>query len=326
MNMNPSWVGAAGPQREEMQRALTVSSAGTILVQQLINRVVQALTLRYLGVQSTLDHRPGSGPGAYVNRRAVGTTYGEWLADTTDPTEDTGTYTQANFPYRTLATRGKVTRKMQAIGRSYADSLALEIGNRVDDISASFEDGLVVGDNNANAQQINGLLTVINAVSGQVVGNTTANVGDGLRLSKMDEAIDKVKGNPSDKVIYGSLKGKRLLNAALQAQQRFNDDTTINGGFRVLTYDGIPVITSTGVPDVLVWSGTATKVTAFTGGTSTALIVVNRSLVWIEDLTPLTVFPLARASSQYDSFDLALDTALVYGNTLGGAILGGLSG
>lgn len=326
MITNPSWVGAAGPQREEMQRALTVSSAGTILVQQLINRVVQALTLRFLGVQSTLDHRPGSGPAAYINRRAVGTTSGEWLPDTTDPTEDSGNYTQASFTYRTLATRGKVTRKMQAIGRSYADTLALEIGNRVDDIAAVYEDGLVIGNTAASANQINGLLTLINAVSGQVVGNTTANVGDGIRLSKVDKMIDVVRGNNTDKVIFGSQLGKRLLNGALQAQQRFVESTEINGGFRVMTYDGIPVITSTGIPDVLVWNGTASQVTAFTGGTSTALICVNRSLVWIEDLTPLTVFPLARASSQYDSFDLAMDTALVYANTLGGSILGGISG
>jgi hypothetical protein len=92
-----------------------------------------------------------------------------------------------------------------------------------------------------------------------------------------------------------------------------------------MTYDGIPIIPSTGIPDTLVWSGTATKVTAFTGGTSTAVIVVNRSMVWVEDLTPLTVFPLARASSQYDSADLAWDGTLVYHNTLGGAILGGLA-
>lgn len=325
MTTSPTWGGAAAQQREEMQRALTVSSAGSVLVQQLINRVVQALTLRYLGVQSTLDHRPGSGPAAYVNRRSVGTTYGEWLADTTDPTEDTGSYTQTSFTYRTCATRGKVTRRMQAIGRSYADTLALEIANRVDDISNVIEDGLVIGDSNANANQINGLLTLINAVSGQVVANTTASVGDGLRLAKLDQAIDIVKGNNADKVIFASLKGKRLINAALQAQQRFNDSTEIAGGFRVLSYDNIPVIATTSMPDTLVWNGTATKVTAFTGGTSTALAIVNRSMLWIEDLTPLTVYPLARASSQYDSFDIAWDGVLVLHNTLGGAILGGLA-
>jgi hypothetical protein len=326
--MNPttsSWAGVAAGQREEMQRALTISTAGSILVQAFINRVVQALTLRWLGVQSQLDRRPGQGPAAYINRRSVGTTYGEWLADTSEPTEDTGTYTQVSFQYRTLVTRGKITRRLQATGRTYADTMALELQARVDDISAVFEDGLVIGNNAASSNQINGLLTMINAVSGQVVGNTTAAVGDGLRLSKLDEAIDKVKGNDSDKLIFTSLKGNRLINAALQAQQRFNDVTVVRAGFRVGTYQDIPIIKSTGFPDTLVWSGSATSITAFTGGTSTAIAIVNRSMIWIEDLVPLTVYPLARASSQYDSFDLALDTVLVHANTLGGVILGGLA-
>jgi hypothetical protein len=324
--MSPNWAGAAtGRYREEMQRALTVSTAGTILVQTLINRVIQALTLRYMGVQSTLDRRPGNGPAAYINRRAPGTTLGEWLADTTEPTEDTGSYTQVSFTYRTLVTRGKVTRKMQAIGRTYADTLGVEIAARVEDFRNVFEDALVVGNATANANQINGLLTLINAQSGQVVGNTTVAFGDGLRLAKLDEAIDKVRGSNQDKVIFASLKGRRLINSALQAQQRFNDDVEIAAGFRVMTYQDIPIITTTSMPDTLVWSGAATQITAFTGGTSTAIAIANRGEVWIEDLTPLTIFPLARASSQYDQFDIAYDGVLVYANTLGGALLGGLA-
>lgn len=324
--MNPDiWLGAAGKHREEAQRALTISSAGSILVQALINRVVQALTLRYLGVISTLDHRPGSGPAAYINRRAPGTTAGEWLADTSEPTEDTGTYTQATFTYRSYVSRGKITRRLQATGRSYADTMALEISMRLDDHVDGLENGYVQGDNAANAQQINGLLTLVNAV-GQVVGNTTANVGAALRLAKLDEAIDLVRGQSSDKVIYGSLKACRLLNAALQAQQQFVNMTQIDAGFRVRAYDDIPIVKSTQLPDTLVFNATDVKVTAFTGGTSSALIVVNRREVWIEDLTPTSVLPLAKASSQYDTFDLFTDTVLCLGNTKGASILAGLSG
>jgi hypothetical protein len=36
------------------------------------------------------------------------------------------------------------------------------------------------------------------------------------------------------------------------------------------------------------------------------------------------MMPLARDDSQFESFDLFWDGALVYGNTLGGAILGGI--
>lgn len=320
-----SWAGAAGSHREEMQRSLTVANAGSILVQTLINRVVQSLTLRYHGVISTLDHKPGSGPAAYINRRAVGTTLAQWLADTTEPDEDIGVYTQATFTYRTLVSRGKVTRKLQAIGRSYADNLASEMMDRVEDHTEILEAGFVSGNFAADANQINGLLTLINAVSGQVVANTTATGGAALVLGKLDQTIDAVKGNQGELVIFASLKGRRILNAALQAQQRFNDSTEIAGGFRVLTYNGIPVVTSTKIGDALTWNGSDTKVTVFTGGSTTALIVVNRRTTYIEDLTPTSVLPLAKTSSQFDQFDVFTDTTLVYANTLGGAILGGLS-
>lgn len=318
-----SWAGSSGAHREEMQRSLTVSSAGSILVQALINRVVQSLTLRYHGVISTLDHRPGSGPAAYINRRAVGTTLAQWVADTTEPDEDVGTYTQATFTYRTLVSRGKVTRKLQAIGRSYADNLASELLERVEDHTEILEEGLVSGNAAANANQINGLLTLINAVSAQVVANTTAAGGAALILGKLDQAIDAVRGNHSDLVIFASLKGRRILNAALQAQQRFNDKTDIAAGFRVMTYNDIPVVTTTKIGDALTWA--TSTITVFTGGSTTALVIVNRRTTWIEDLTPTSVLPLAKTTSQSDQFDVFTDTALVYANTLGGAILGGLS-
>lgn len=321
-----SWAGAAGQHKEEMQRALTVSSAGSVLVQNVLNRVIQALTLRHIGVWSTLDHRPGTGSQASINRRSPGTTDSQWLGDTTEPDEDVGTYAQATFTYRTLVGRIKVTRKLQATGRSYADALANETLYKLEDHVNMLEEGAVAGDNAANSNQISGLLTLINAVSGQVVANTTATGGAALILSKLDETIDKVRGNPEDKIIYGSLKGRRLLNAALQAQQQFASFGEVGAGFRVKVYDGvIPIVPTTAIGDALVWNGTDTKVTKFTTGQTTALIVVNKREIWIEDLTPTSILPLAKTTSQADQLDLFTDTVLVHANTKGGAILGGLS-
>lgn len=325
--MDPTAWANGGPLREEAQRAVTVAAAGTILVQNTVNRIIQALTLRYLGVISELDHRPGSGSQATINRRTPGVTVGggEWLADTVEPTEETGDYSQATFVYRTYVSRGKVTRKMQAIGRVYADNLANEMMSRLEDHTDGLENGYVVGNFAANANQINGLLTLINAVAGQVVANTTANGGAPLVLARLDEALDKVKGVDADKIIFASLKGRRLVNAALQAQQVFNDKIEIRAGFRVRTYDDIPIVATTQMPDTLTWVGASAAITVFSGSTTTALIIVNRNYVWIEDLTPTSVLPLAKTSSQFDQFDIFTDTVVVLANTKGGAILGGLS-
>lgn len=311
--------------RELAERALNVGNAGDKLLQQFVNRTVQQITLRELGLQSVLPTRPGQGDAAIINRRTPGTTGGEWVADTDSATEETGSYDQVSFSYATALTRGKVTRKLQARGRSYGDVLAMELMGKAEDFAELLEAGCMTGDSGANANQIDGLLTLVNAISAQVVAQTTATGGDDLTLAKLDQTIDAVKGSAarSDLVIVGSFAGIRKLNAALQAQQQFNDVTEIAAGFRVRTYDGIPLIVSTEMPDVLDWSGSTLN--AFTGGSTTALAVVNTRYTWKEELTPQTVLPLAKDSSQYDLFEIFWDGALVLANTKGAALLAGIS-
>lgn len=326
MHVSTQWL-TEGQHREEMQRSLTVSSAGSVLLQTTINRVVTSLVLRHHGVTRMLDHRPGTGNAAYVNRRAERDPNGQWLNDTTEPGVVASTYTQASFSYCTYVSRGKVSRKLQATGRAYADILAQEMMFSVEDHADGLELAYVQGNSAANANQCNGLLTLINAVAGQVVANTTATAGDALSLDKLDEAIDLCLGENSDKVIFVSQKGGRKLNAALQAQQAFNDSTEIEGGFRVKTYEDIPVVKSTKVPDDMDMnsSGAILKISGESSEPVTGIIVVNKRYVWIEDLTSTSVLPLAKTSSQFDQFDIFTDTALVLHNTKGATVLMGLN-
>jgi hypothetical protein len=324
MTSTPQWLGSSDPaRREAFERALNVAGAGSVLLQTFINRTVQQIHLRELGASAVLPRMAGQGNATYINRRTPGTA-AEWLNDTTEPTSAEGTYAQVSFPYKTLVTRGTVTRKLQATGRSYGDVLAGEISARVGDFSETFEDGVIYGDIAVDANQFDGLITLTQATSSQIVLQTTAVGGDALTLEKLDEAIDVVKGSAArnDLVILASYKGRRLLNAALQAQQQFNDMTEIGAGFRVRTYDGIPIVTTTSMPDELTFDGT--KVTAYTGAATTAILIVNTRYVTIDELTPLTVMPLAKKSSQYDEFDLFWDGALAMHNSLGAAILAGI--
>lgn len=325
MNARPEWLsGGLDPaRRESFARALTVSGAGAVLMQTNINRVVQQIHLRELGVSSTLPRKPGSGSSAFENSRAPGTA-ADWVSDTASISEGTGSYTQKEFPFKTLLIRGKVTRKLQARGRSYGDVLAGEISGSAGDWSSAYEDGCVTGNIAADADQFDGLITLTQATSSQIVLQTTTTTGDALTLEKLDETIDRVKGagTRSDLLIYASFKGRRLLNAALQAQQQFNDMVEINGGFRVRTYDSIPIVTTTAMPDTLTFNGS--KNTVFSGAATTSILVVNTRYCWIEELTPMTIMPLAKGDSQFDQFDIFGDSALVLANALGAAILCGI--
>ena len=329
MNAHVDWVTPDGG-RDEAKRALDVSGAGSILVQPLISRIVQLLTLRHLGVTSTLPRRPGSGPGFYSNRRAAANTQAAWVADTEEPVESEGTYTQVTFTYKTLLGRIKVTRQLVAKGRTYGDVLATELMGKAEDFRNTLESASVIGNSAANTKQIDGLLTLIGTVApaSQTISNTTATAGDAIYLSKLDATIHAVKGSDNKPAmrIYASLAGQRRLNAAQQAQRQFiQADYEVDGGFVVVSYEGIPVIQSTGIPDVLVWNGTDGRITNVTGGATTALIVVNTEYIFYSELTPTTVAPLAKKSSQYDEIDLYSDIVLVQDNTLGGAILGGIA-
>lgn len=320
--------GAFDPSRREaFQRSLTVSSAGSVLLQTSISKVIQMITNRQLGIQSTLPRRGGSGDGFYSQRRTAATTGGAWVSDTGTVVESSGSYAQVKFTYRSMLGQIRVTRKLIATGRSYGDVLATELIGKTDDFVNDLESASAIGNSAADANQIDGLLTLIGNVSGQTVANTTATAGDDLYLTKLDNAIQKVK-NHSNKAamrIYCNYTGKRKINNSLQAQQRFNNETEIDAGFTVDTYQGIPIIESTGIPDTMVWNGTDARVTAFTGGTTTALVLVHTDYVFYSELTPWTVMPLAKVSSQYDEVDMFLDITLVLDNTLGGSILGGLS-
>lgn len=317
--------GALDPaRRESFERTINVAGAGSVLLQTYIDKVVQQAHLRELGVFATLPRKPGVGNASYQNTRTPPGTGASWVNDSDAITEVTGSYAQKAFPYRTLATRGKVTRFMQAQGRSYGDILAGELAAKTADFAAMMESALVIGNNAGNAKQMDGLITMIQEASSQIVLATNATAGDALTLEKLDETIDRVKGSGtrSDCLIFASFKGRRLLNAALQSQQMFNDLQEIAGGFRVRSYDGIPIITTTGMPDTLTFNGS--KVSAFSGGATTAFLVVNTRYCWIEELTPLSVKPLAMTDSQFDQFDLYWDGVCPLANELGAAILCGI--
>ena len=328
-NHTAQWAALNPENRGRFERALNVSGAGTILVQNFTNRIIQQLSIREFGALGTLTRKPGQGSQAVVNRRtasamAVGDV---WVADTDSVVESTGTPSQATFSYATLATRGKVTRKMRAIGRSYIDILAQEMLDKTDDFNEALESGIWVGDTGADANYMNGILTLVNAVSGQVVAQTSAVGGDSISLTKLDEAIDSTKGagRRSDLIIYASFKGSRKLNAALDARQRFPTSVVISAGFRVRDYDGIPIVISTGIPDNMTWDGSS--ITGLSGELTNptgALVVVNKRHLWLEELTPMTMMPLARDDSQYQQFDIFWDGAVVLHNTKGATILGGI--
>jgi hypothetical protein len=357
---NPTWTGLEPATKERFQRTmLQVSngaSGGTGLLQNFINRTVQMLTVRELGILSVLDRRQGSGYAEYINQRTALTSAdgASWVADTaTALSSGIGTYAQKEFVFRTLATRGYVTRKMQAIGKSYMDVLALELAAKAEDFANALDYGILYGQLGAStANELTGLVTLLQNANdagatqtvdgphiinnGIVGGYSTTNVSKSsyyaLSLQALDAAIDAVKGsgNRSDLVILASYAGMRQLNGTLQAQQQFIGETEIAAGFRVRTYDGIPMIIDSNIYDTMHFqggtgNGKSGHIKALTGHKGTQFYIVNKRFCYLSELTPTTVVPLAKDNSQFDKFDMYWDGAAVLANPYGMAVLSNVS-
>ncbi len=106
---------------EQLKKALDTANAGNILQQPLVDRVLQELIEINNPLRQNLPRKPGSGAAWILNQRTSRGTAAAFVDDTDEPTETQGAYNQKLFPYKTIIQRGKVTRKLQAIGKSLLD-------------------------------------------------------------------------------------------------------------------------------------------------------------------------------------------------------------
>jgi hypothetical protein len=278
------------------------------------DRTIDRLLIELVDFQNPLRmimrRMPGSGEGYMVRKRTPGTTTGTDVDDTDSFVEETGSYTEEFFAYKTLGTQGKVTRRVQKTGRLVTDLLAEEMEAKSREIRDLEEFRMFWGQApTVNTKQIKGLNAHMNDLTTQIVALTLNSVGAPLTLAKFDEVMDKVITGPPG-VIVTSRVGRRKINALLQSTQRFNDRIEVPGGFRVLSYNDTPILISTNIPDTLQVSSGGT-ITSLTGGSTTAMFVIDLNHVFMSILTELTMMPLARRSSQFEEFDIFEDMSQV---------------
>ncbi len=292
-----------------LRKSLEEADISSLFKDREIDKVLVQLVDFLNPVRQSIDRRPGSGEGFLVRKRTPGLTAATDVNDTDTFVEETGAYTEVFSPYKTVGTQGKVSRRVQKTGRSVADLLREEMESKSREVRDAEETRIFFGNHPvANTKQWQGLAKVMDDNQGQIVALTASGLGADITLEKLDEAIDLNIGNPG--LIVTSRAGRRKINASLQAQQRFIDRTEIAGGFRVTTYNDIPVVPSTNIPDTL-QVDSAGAITSLTGGSTTAIFIIDLQDVFMSVLTELTMMPLARTSSQFETFDIFMDETLV---------------
>ncbi len=303
----------------QIERVLDDSGAGAVLVQPEIDSVVAQLVEYKNPLRANLPRKPGSGQSWLLNRRsAPGTTPAEWVADTGTTVEDNGTYARVTFTYRTLLAEGRVTRKLQAEGATYTDILADEMEARVNDVADTEENALLIGNNTGNTAQPDGLCVLIPV--GQCVMTTDQTGGEAMTLADLDELVDTCRYNPD--MLIMSKRSRRQINALLQSDQQFVNMVEVQGGFKVMSYNQIPIYISTRMVDTKNFNGAIH--TAETGGSNSEIYAVDSEHTWVGELTPITMAPLARTSSQFDAFHIYEDIVLVVRDAAANAKLIGI--
>lgn len=281
-----------------LKKTLDMAAAGGVTYQEVVDKVLQDLIERNNPIRQNLPRKKGSGPSWILIQRTAASV-ASWVNDIEEPASSESTYERKSFDYKTLLQRGKVSRKLQTIGRSWADIKAMEMEAALETIKKSEENTLIWGDSGVNAKQFDGFDAQIPSEQAIDLGVN----GGPLTLEAMDKAIDLCYGKPD--MIIASKRTRRELQALLQGQQRFVDMIEVKGGFKLLSYNGIPIYVSPEIPDDQT-KGTATN--------ASSLYVVDTTKSWIGELTPLTVKDISTTSSQFEQFDLFEDLALVFAN------------
>lgn len=303
-----------GPDLQLLMKAIHESNVNSLFLERELDSILVQLVDYLNPLRQNIDRPSGSGTGWQGYQRAPGITALTFqdnidINDTDSIAEKTGTYTELYLPYMTIASRGRVGRRVQKTGATVADLLRTEIEMKARELADAEEFRMFWGNSpTPNTKQFPGLNSYLNAHTGQLVAMAANGAGATMTLEKLDEAIDLNLGNPG--LILTSRTGRRKLNALLQAQQRFVNTVEIRGGFKVMEYNGIPVLPCTNIPDTLNISSGGT-ITALTGGSTTAFFIVDTRDAFMSVLTEPTFMPLARTTSQYEEFDMFMDETFV---------------
>lgn len=227
----------------DIERALStsVASTGAYLLPEVVDPVIRDYVAKATPVLSVVTRVNWPTQTYYIRKRSGLPT----AAFSTDggslPSASSSTYAKVAKTVKYLYTRGEVTGPLIAAAGGVVNALQEEIRVHSGVIAERLATAICVGDGTEDSNAgIVGIKNQINASTPGDEGGTTTASG-ALTLAMIDKALDDTKGEAD--VIMTSRAVRRKINALLQGQQRFLDRVEVGAGFRVLSYDGVPIVT-----------------------------------------------------------------------------------
>jgi hypothetical protein len=226
----------------DIERALStlVASTGNYLLPEVVDPGIRDYIAKENVLLNAITRIPW-GTQTYWIRRRVGVGTASWEPDGGAlPAATNSTYSREFKTVKYLYTRGEVTGPMIAASGNVVNALQEEIRVSARVIAEKLATDIVTGDGSP-AEEIVGMIAQIYAGAPGDYGGTLDYSGSQLVTAYLDEAIEGTRDECN--LIITSRKMRRKINSILSSLQRFNNEVNIPGGFRVQSWDGIPIIT-----------------------------------------------------------------------------------
>jgi len=225
-----------------IRKALDLASTGSYLIPEIVDNAIRDYASKEPVLANVVARLPWATNTYFIRRRDALPT-ATWAVDGGNlPAATQSTYKKVSKVVAYLYTRGEVTGPMQSAAGSLYNALSLEVEAHSRALIEQLSTDIATA--TGGSDDITGILHQIDTEDSMNWGATGSGVvdksGSYLTLDMMDEAIDTARGEVN--LIVTSRRVRREINSLLQAQQNFNDRTEVAAGFRVLTYDGLPIV------------------------------------------------------------------------------------
>jgi len=226
-----------------IRKALDLASSGSYLIPEIVDNAIRDYATKEAVLANVVNRVPWATNTYFIRRRDALPT-ASWSVDGGAlPAASQSTYKKVSKTIAYLYTRGEVTGPMQRAAGSLYNALSLEVEAHSRALIEQLSTDIATA--TGGSDDITGMLYQIDTDDSTNWGATGSGVVDGagayLSLDLIDSAIDTARGEVD--LIVTSRRVRRAINGMLQAQQAFNDRTEVAAGFRVLTYDGLPIVT-----------------------------------------------------------------------------------
>lgn len=231
---------------ESIRKALDVATLESdYLRQELFDTAIRDFVSVEPVVYNTAVTRIPWAASIYAIRKRTSNPTATWSADGASmPAATKARHTKKTMAMSYLYTAGEVTGPAVKAAGSLINAMQMDIEAHSRAIVEELSENIVTGVGTSDDLEgmVYQLVTNADFNAGSAGIDVSGRADPTITLEMLDEAIDNSRGQVD--LIITSPYVSRTINGLLQTYQRFPESVEVNGGFRVRSYEGRPILTT----------------------------------------------------------------------------------